>query len=170
MHKIVGIGVMLSVFIMADIPTYSTSSLIESDGAPIAVDEGFASPCVTDWNEDGSWDMVVGDNSDNLHLFLGSGGTTNNDYTKTGTNDTYNLTVNQFHGATLLSIRFETYSQENIELKVYRSDGRFIYGRAMRSEVGFNRTQIPLHNLSKGMYLINISVGNKKINKKVTIF
>lgn len=64
MHKIGGIVLLLSVFILAQIPTYSTSTLIESDGTPIAVNEGFASPCVTDWNGDGKKDLIVGQYGD----------------------------------------------------------------------------------------------------------
>lgn len=127
-------------------------------------------PFVTDWNEDGFLDMVVGDNSDNLHLYLGNDGTTDNHETKNKTDNNYNLTVNQLHEATSLSIQFETHSQQNMELKLYQSDGRFIYSKSMKCKVGINQVQIPINNISKGMYLLHFSVNNKKIYRKVTIF
>ncbi len=57
----------MPVVILAEVPTYDKSTLIESAGIPIevgtgedAVNLGFASPCVVDWNEDGKKDLIIG--------------------------------------------------------------------------------------------------------------
>lgn len=51
---------LFSFLLMADIPHFGPSTLIEANGNPIEVDVGLASPCVTDWNGDGKKDLILG--------------------------------------------------------------------------------------------------------------
>lgn len=49
-----------TVLVLAELPKYDRSSIIEANGEPITMDVGCASPCVTDWNLDGKKDLIVG--------------------------------------------------------------------------------------------------------------
>jgi hypothetical protein len=64
-------------------PRYGTPNRLKAGGKEIRV-RGPSAPCLVDWNEDGKKDLLVGDGSGYLNLFLNKGSSASPDYALPG--------------------------------------------------------------------------------------
>ncbi|MDD5186378.1 MAG: T9SS type A sorting domain-containing protein [Paludibacter sp.] len=65
-----------------------------------------------------------------------------------------------------LQIRFETMTEENVQVHIMDMQGRMIYLRNLTSHSGINYLSIPCESMQNGIYLCRLQKGNKiEINK-----
>jgi len=65
-----------------------------------------------------------------------------------------------------LQIRFETMTEENVQVHIMDMQGRMIYLQDLTSQTGINYISIPCESMQNGIYLCRLQKGNKiEINK-----
>lgn len=132
--------------------------------------EGDSRVSVTDWNEDGVSDLVVGDYGKNVYLFLGDGATAAKPTEKQSTGFNQQIKLQQVKTTSSLSLEFESNTQQRIELKLYKSDGKCVQSISTSCKKGFNQVHIPVNTLCKGMYMLHFNSSTVNIYKKVAIY
>ena len=84
-------------------------------------------------------------------------------------NDDYDLLSvfpNPTSGQT--EVIFNSYSKEEVNLKVFSSDGRVVVDMPLDATPGGNRFELDLSNHEQGLYFITITTGTKTYTTKVT--
>ncbi|MCK5132363.1 MAG: hypothetical protein KAR40_09470 [Candidatus Sabulitectum sp.] len=65
----------VAVAVFAQAPDYSTFLYVYADGARIDLPNGYASPLVTDWDNDGDKDLLIGRFAGGNIMFFANSGT-----------------------------------------------------------------------------------------------
>lgn len=66
------------------------------------------------------------------------------------------------------NVKFNSTSNNDVNIEVFDIRGRKVFGNSYRNTGVFNQS-IKLDNVQSGMYLLNISEGNRKITKKIIV-
>ena len=67
------------------------------------------------------------------------------------------------------NIRFNVQNETPLQVKIYNLSGREIYGESYDSFSGSFKSEIDVSRHDNGIYLLEISMGNKVLNKKLII-
>lgn len=81
--------------------------------------------------------------------------------------DDFNYYPNPSNGR--FSIRFKVENETPLKVKIYSLSGREIYGESYDSFSGTFKSEIDVAKHDKGVYLLEITQGNKVLNKKLII-
>ncbi len=140
-------------------------------GVPTGIQVGGDSRVsICDWNEDRVWDCVVGDYSKNVFLFLGDGPTSNKPIGAINNMSNNQFTAQYLKQTSSLSIDFEIYLQQRIELKLYTSDGKCIQSISTSCSKGCNTVNMPVNTLCKGMYVLQLNSNTINTYQKVALY
>jgi subtilisin-like proprotein convertase family protein len=119
----------------------------------------------------GSWqfgfrDLAAGNtgtiNSISLEICTQSFALTNDSFSF----DNFSLYPNPNHGS--FTVKFNSNTNNNINLSVYDMRGRAIYDRTYQNKGVFEQN-LQLENVESGVYLVNIQDGDQKVIKKIII-
>lgn len=123
-----------------------------------------AKPSITDWNEDGVLDMVVGDADFNVHLYMGSDEAVGKEI------DSKLIVQNKnemFFTNNSILVRFKNAEKNSGTIMIYECNGKQILSQSFRSFANEFSFEIP--NLSKGLYIINLSINGSSLSKRLVI-
>lgn len=121
---------------------------------------------ITDWNEDGIWDIVAGDYGQNLFLFLGNNGGVDNLKSDHNTFAMNNIS----YKPTLNKIQFDikNMNASEIELSLFTSNGKLISTVKMTGNITTNNISIERPSYH-GIAFAKIKVDGQLFIKKISL-
>lgn len=80
-----------------------------------------------------------------------------------------NLIVDQCSDCDFFTVNFFLKVSKNVKIQLFDVAGRLINSTTMKGEPGINKQQIQLHDISKGLYFVNLITPNVELTKKIVI-
>lgn len=122
-------------------------------------------PFITDWNEDGILDMVVGDDGLNVHLYLGKNETVANKL-KIESERLNNIKINLLKNS-VITIKFNRTYKNFGTLQLFKLNGVKVLNHNFRSFADEYNYDLPI--LSKGIYIVNLLINEEHFNKRLIV-
>lgn len=152
----------------ADTPLFESYEYLKADGEEINF-YSYVRPSVCDWNEDGYSDMLVGDYTGHIFLFLGNEGTGIVGGGLSGNSEVL-LRVTGNPASGILNIKVTLDNQTDIRLAVYDLNGRLLC--TLNPEIlssGAHSIEMDISSFSQGTVFLVCTAGDTRLIEPVLI-
>ncbi len=151
----------------SDTPLFESFEYLEADGEEINFYSSVR-PSVCDWNEDGYLDILVGNYTGQIFLFLGDGGTGIECGGMSGNSEIFRIAGNPASGILYTEVTLD--NQADIRLSVYDLSGRFL--SEMSPGVlssGVHLLEMDISSFSQGTVFLVCAAGAVRLIEPVVI-
>jgi hypothetical protein len=148
-----------------DLPVFEEFRDLRADGEVINF-YSYVRPSVCDWNEDGTPDLLVGDDTGSIFLYLGLPET---GIEENEGEDRFGLSlVNPAAGFIRASV--ELYCRSEVSMKLYSTDGRLLAEQHHGVlDAGTHILHTDISEIPSGVYILICSSGGATVSRSLTV-